>query len=99
MKTMLSGLALFFLLLLLGAGSVFAEDSVSIAVSCTVPAIPGVNAPLLEAQTTIVNSASQISKNGQLPDQSPTLQEDTEEENLNTQNQKDIVLVKTFYVR
>jgi hypothetical protein len=99
MKTMLLGLALFSLLLFPGAGNVFAEDSVSIAVSCTVPAIPGVNAPLLEAETTVVNSASQISKNGQLPDQSPTLQEDTEEENLNTQNQKNIVLVKTFYVR
>ena len=96
---MLLGLALFSLLLFLGTGNVFAEDSVSIAVSCTVPAIPGVNSPLLEAETTVVNSASQISRNGELPDPSPQLQEDTEEKNLNSENQKDIVLVKTFYVR
>jgi hypothetical protein len=99
MKTMLTGLALFSLLLFLGAGNVFAGDSVSIAVSCTVPVIPGVNTPLLEAQATIVNSASRISKNGELPEQTPVLQEDTEEENLNTENEKDIVLVKTFYAR
>jgi hypothetical protein len=99
MKTMFTGLALFSLLLFLGAGNVLAGDSVSIAVSCTVPAIPGVNTPLLETQTTVVKAAAQISKNGELPDQSPVLQEDNEEENLNTENQKDIVLVKTFYVR
>ena len=99
MKAMLSGLALFSLLLFLGAGDIFAGDSVSIAVTCTVPAIPGVNTPLLEAETTVVNPASQMSKKGELPKYSPVLQEDTEEEDLNTENEKDIVLVKTFYVR
>jgi hypothetical protein len=83
MKMMLSGFAVFSLLLFIGANFVFAEDSVSISVSCTVPAIPGVNAPLLEAQSIKANPALLTS----------------EEEDQSSEGQKDIVLVKTFYVR
>ncbi len=83
MKMMLLGFAVFSLLLFIGANSVFAEDSVSISVSCTVPSIPGLNAPLLEAQSITAN---------------PTLLT-SEEEDQGSGEQKDIVLVKTFYAR
>ncbi|PIQ89982.1 MAG: hypothetical protein COV72_00275 [Candidatus Omnitrophica bacterium CG11_big_fil_rev_8_21_14_0_20_42_13] len=50
MKNLKSLMTVILILTLLPVGSVFAGDSKTIAITCTIPAIPGVNAPLLEAE-------------------------------------------------
>jgi hypothetical protein len=93
MKKILSITALFALLLFVSGKGVFAENSASISVSATVPAIPGVNSPLLEVQNKRLPQQNQ-------PQQLPlTIQEETKEEKASSENQDNIVLVKTFYVR
>jgi len=93
MKKILSITAFFALLLFVGGKGVFAENSASISVSATVPAIPGVNSPLLEVQNKRLPQQNQLQ---QLP---LTVQEETKEKKANSESQEDIVLVKTFYVR
>lgn len=80
------------LLLFVCGNEAFAGNSVSIPVSATVPAIPGVNAPLLEVQNERLPQQNQ-------QQQLPLVQEDTKEEKANSDTQDEIVLVKTFYVR
>ncbi len=54
MRKILMNCAVFILLFGLFASTTLAGNtSYSIAVSCTIPAIPGVNAPLIEEQTSI----------------------------------------------
>ena len=92
MKKILISTATLALLLFVGGKVVFAGNSESIFVSATVPAIPGVNSPLLEVQNKRLPQQNQ-------QQQLPLVQEDTKEEKASSENQDEIVLVKTFYVR
>jgi hypothetical protein len=107
MKLRFLGLAVFSSLLFIGANSVLAEDSVNIQVSCTIPAIPGLNSPLLEAQSIVAAPPASKAENQQLTIKTQleqpliTIQEESKEkeDQKNSESGKNIVLVKTFYVR
>jgi hypothetical protein len=85
--------------------NLFAGDSVSIAVSCTVPSIPGLNAPLLEKTASrqsaaFYNDKQQTDKN--MAAQQPvveTIEKEDQGKEMNSQGQDEIILVKTFYAR
>ena len=62
-----------------------AGDSASLPVSCTIPAIPGVNVPLLEKEQIQV-----------VPESEELIQQQTEE---NTSVTSEQLLVKTYYAR
>lgn len=79
---------------LLLAGVACAGDNLSLSISCTIPAIPGLNAPLIEEETLKVESQKEIQP------QSPTMiQQDNQEEKLMYEEQNSLVLVKTIYSR
>lgn len=94
-----------FVLLLIFAYHGFCEDSVSINVGCTIPAIPGVNAPLLETNTQIAQSkiqgyTLQNDQQGANKEQlMPLIQEDAQTENTTQEENNLTMLVKTFYPR
>lgn len=95
----------FIVLLLIFACDGFCEDSVNINVSCTVPEIPGINAPLLKNENQIVKAETQEytlqtdqqAANSEQP--MPLIQEDVQEENSTVEERSLTVLVKTFYPR
>ncbi len=93
--------AVFTLLLFAGGSLALAGDSVGIAVSCTVPAVPGFNAPYLEQQiaSADISPRAQTQQEYEQGRETPLLEEETKDEDVTTENEKDIVLVKTFYVR
>lgn len=74
-----------------------AENSASIAVSCTIPAIPGVNVPLIQEKTPNLelNTAQE-----EIADTNTAVvfQKDTEEIRL-AEGEKSLVNVQTFYNR
>jgi len=78
-------------------------DSFSFGESCTIPAIPGVNAPLVEEerQNTKVEASAQKEEPQKEPSaQSPALiQQDSQEEKTTAQEQKILATVKTVYSR
>lgn len=92
------------LVILLSAVEAFAGDSRSISMSCTIPAIPGVNVPLIEEKTlqTEAKPASQTALDSQkeIPQPAPAMiQQDTQEEKAINESQKTLVMVKTLYSR
>lgn len=85
--------AVIFLLLLLD--SAFAGNNASFAVSCTIPAIPGVNVALLEQEQ--IETKPVAKPQEKTPEQAQEImQQDSQTTSTNTQAQ---VLVKTFYAR
>lgn len=81
-----------------------AGDGLSLSVSCTIPAIPGLNVPLIEEETlkTQADTAREEKVELQIEttEQPPqTIQEDTPKEQLTDQEQNALVMVKTFYSR
>jgi len=103
-KTILLNLA-FMVFFLSFTVNILAGDSVSISVSCTVPSIPGLNAPFLEnttsRQTAVLADKNQLTDK-RMTGQQPvveTIEEEDQEKEINSQGQEKIVLVKTFYAR
>ena len=76
-----------------------AGDSYTISISCTIPEIPGVNAPLIQEEAIIEQKAQ--NPQGETENESPQiLQEDTEKEiRLANQEGSSLVLLKTLYSR
>jgi len=88
------GLALFICLFLF-LGLAYAGDSQTFAVSCTIPALPGVNAPLLKQEQLKSNSEA-----GPLDKTSDPAQEIIQQDSQpDTPNGASQVLVETFYAR
>ena len=91
------------IILLSLANVVFAGDSLSLSISCTIPVIPGVNAPLIEQETskTVETAAQPKAKpEERIQPQTPTMiQEDSQEEKTASDGQKSAVIVKTIYSR
>ncbi len=95
---------LMFLLSLTGAAS-----AVDIQVSCTIPAIPGVNVPLIEEETRIPPEDSTNTQESQTvfakanePQKTPQEQTSTliqQENQLTTANEQPLIIVKTLYDR
>lgn len=92
--------------LLFSTSFVLAGNSYSIAVSCTIPAIPGVNVPLIQEKTAkpeLNNNSAATDQNANLPQEeinnTPAMfQKDTEEVRW-VEGEKDIVTLKTIYSR
>jgi hypothetical protein len=95
--------AVLIFLLLVAGNWAYAENKVSLTVSCTVPAIPGVNAPFLEQQIAIADphprriEDSQSLEQNQQEQSAPVIKEETKGQNQDSEGE--LVLVKTFYVR
>lgn len=74
----------------------------SIAISCVIPAIPGVNAPLIEEEAEDLVSAQAEAKakgeetNLQMPEM---IQESQSKAQINDRGEKSLTLVKTLYSR
>lgn len=88
------------------ANLVFAGDNLSIPISCTIPAIPGVNAPLIEEETfkTKVDTPQPPKVESQQETQPqtkspPMIQEDSQKKKIINEDQKSLVIVKTIYSR
>ena len=81
-----------------------ANDNFSISVSCSIPAVPGLNVPFIEKETleTQADTAATQQVESQQESQPQSLsmiQQDTQEEKKISQEQKSLVLVKTIYSR
>lgn len=81
-----------------------ADDSFSVAVSCSIPAIPGVNAPpfetgRLETQVNTVTSETAEPQKENGGERALLIEEDTQKEQITGKNQKTTIIVKTLYSR
>ena len=91
------------IILLSLAGISFAGDSHTISVSCTIPEIPGVNAPAVVEEKTVKIDTS-IPAQQEVETQEETkkhavIQEETEKEVLMAKQQNSSVVVQTIYSR
>jgi hypothetical protein len=86
--------------------TVYAGDSATLTVSCVIPAILGVNAPLIEGQTVERNIPTSTNEQIQPPQQNtqepiPTIVQEDIRITAKSGQEADgqIVLVRTFYSR
>lgn len=101
MNKKISGSAIVTVMLLVLTGLAFAGDSGSFYVSCTIPLIPGVNAPLIEEETVKTQKDTTVQQNTE-PQSQPqeTAPEQIQQEDKTTNdNSRPLVLVKTLYDR
>lgn len=91
------------LIVLLTIADVACAEGISLTISCTIPAIPGVNAPPFEEETTQTkkdNPAQIIVEPQQENQPTPTMiQQDKPEEKETSEGQKTLAMVKTIYSR
>lgn len=89
-------------------GNLRAEDSFSVPVTCIIPAVPGVNAPLIEEDTPKPSANTNYQQGITIKDeiksetkeQAPTMiQEDKEQEITLAKGKTSLVIVKTIYSR
>ncbi len=83
-----------------------AGNNISLTMSCTIPAIPGLNAPLIEQETTktqqpsVATMQQQVIPQKEAPEETSVIvQEDSQEVKEASQNAAPILMVKTFYSR
>jgi len=89
------------LLVLLIASAAWAGDSVTISMSCTIPSIPGVNAPPLVSEKSIKNSQREevVKKNTDATEGGQIIEKEERKEILLAQGEKVTTQVKTIYAR
>jgi hypothetical protein len=80
-----------------------ADDSVAISVTCTIPIMPGINAPLIESaelkpQTDVAGEQKNEIQKDNSGQTAILIQQDAEKE-LISQEEKKVILVKTYYSR
>lgn len=86
-------------------GRAWAQDSFSISVSCSIPAVPGLNAPLIEEETPRVTETDEFTQKDaknqeEIRLESPTLlQEDKEKQIQLAEGETSTVIVQTIYSR
>jgi hypothetical protein len=95
-KTLLAVLSVLFIV-----SAAWAGDSVTIQMSCTIPSIPGVNAPpLIPEKTLRISQREEVIKNNITATEGEQIIEKEEtKENLLAQGEKVISKVKTVYAR
>lgn len=100
--------ALFILLVaamaLISAESAYAEGSShTIAISCVIPAIPGVNTPLIEQEAPKEDAAAKdfpVQRQEEISKQAPEMiQQDLKQEKKDNHSKESLVLVRTLYGR
>ncbi len=97
MKNLLcKGIMTAFTLVLFLVGISFGGDTYSVAVSVTIPAIPGVNAPPFLEQNSV---KQEIKQTEQKQDTVKEEKKDTSPPMIQEETQKEKQLVKTFYSR
>ncbi len=89
------------LLVLLIISTVWAGDSVTISMSCTIPSIPGVNAPPLVSEKLITNSKREeiAKKNTGATEGEQIIEKQERKESLLAQGEKVTTEVRTIYTR
>ncbi len=94
----------FIALLLVFSVSGFCGNTQSIQVSCTIPEIPGVNAPFLVSESRIIKNTNlnyaikDSRENTEIKQSSPMIQEDTQKNIADKKGDLEIA-VKTLYPR
>lgn len=86
----------------LAQGTAYAGDSFTYTVTCTIPAIPGVNAPLIEEQSTRTTDAdayAEQEKGSPEEEEHGYAREESGRQTLLAINQERDVTVKTIYER
>lgn len=105
MKGMLAKNLILVILILSMTINALAGDSVSLTMSCTIPAVPGLNAPFIEKETTKIQPPvspvieQQIMPLEAQPETPAMIQEDGQSTKENPEETAQIVMVKTFYSR
>lgn len=105
MKQALMIIPMLVMLTLAYADTGLAGDSLSLSVSCTIPAIPGVNSPLIEeekiSETEVDTATKPMSKPQEepLPESPQMIQQDSQEEETVDDGQRSVVIVRTIYSR
>jgi len=98
MKKILYKVTVFIILFGVFANTTLAGNtSYSITVSCTIPAIPGINVPLLEEET--VTTGPQIASAMQEGALQESQEQSLEKEQLATLQDGTLMITKTFYSR
>lgn len=89
------------LLVLLMTSAVWAGDSVTISMSCTIPSIPGVNAPARMSERLISNHQREdvINNNTNATVDEEFIEKEERKESLLAQGEKVTRKVKTIYTR
>jgi hypothetical protein len=93
-----------FIMVLLMTGVALAGNSASITVSCVIPLMPGLNAPLIEenelrAQAD-TKAEQKIETQKENPETAPEMiQQDTQKETVSITDKKTPMIVKTYYCR
>jgi hypothetical protein len=89
------------LLVLLMVSPLWAGDSVTISMSCTIPAIPGVNAPAIMPEALMRNSQREDVAKENIPATvgEELIEKEERKETLLAQGEKVTVEVKTIYTR
>ncbi|MDD5409228.1 MAG: hypothetical protein PHC71_03970 [Candidatus Omnitrophica bacterium] len=89
------------LLVLLMASTVWAGDSVTISMSCTIPSIPGVNAPARMSERLVSNHQREdvINNNAAATVDEQIIEKEERKENLLAQGEKVTRNVRTIYSR
>jgi hypothetical protein len=78
----------------------WAGDSVTISMSCTIPAIPGVNAPPLISERSVKNKLEEVAKkNTDATEGEQLIEKEETKEILLAQGEKVTARVKTIYTR
>ncbi|MDD5561467.1 MAG: hypothetical protein PHT50_05000 [Candidatus Omnitrophica bacterium] len=89
------------LLVLFAVSTAWAGDSVTISMSCTIPSIPGVNAPARIPETLIKNYQREdvANKNSTATVDEEIIEKEERKENLLAQGEKVTRQVRTIYTR
>lgn len=100
MKDSLINKSLITLMILLSiVGIAIADDSFSIPVSCSIPAVPGLNAPPLTEKETELSIPSKQDNEAEVMEKSSAIQENTEKEIILADGSSVTVTAKTIYSR
>ena len=102
MKNILIKTLIAILMVFLSIAHVLAGDSATLAISCSIPAIPGVNVPLLEEKSlrAPADIPQETTEEPEKETPQPMLvQDDTKEEQVTSTGQQTLVAVKTIYSR
>jgi hypothetical protein len=92
------------LLILLAMADLAKAEEASFTISCTIPAIPGLNAPLIveeKPQTNVANPAptTTVKSQTETQEQAPAMIQEEQKERKTSENQDTLVIVKTVYSR
>jgi len=93
---------IFLMLFLSMTGASIAADNAPISVSCSIPVVPGLNAPPFNTKTTEARITAQQDSaiENKTPEQpSSTIQEETQEEIILADGNSSLLVTQTVYIR